>query len=1211
VFSVRSLRRSSLCRLFRCIIHRLCLANVQTPCYHQTDMTTDRLLVVLVVFLLGGVSAQTSDCSSRGTWLTEDRGCLCDVDYRGLDCQFVSSGANCSLETSPSLTRICPPGFDSVDDCQTNIDECTSEPCHNGGTCQDGINSFVCGCPPGFSGILCQTNIDECASNPCQFGGTCLNQYNGYTCLCDTGYSGDDCQTNIDECLTSPCEHGATCHDGIASHTCTCAPGFSGSNCEIDIDECGSTPCQNGATCQDDIDGFTCHCVIGYSGLQCQTNIDECSSSPCVNGGTCVDGLSEWTCQCSPGFNGTICDGQISECESNPCLNGGICMDQLDAFSCSCVDGFSGARCQTNVDECVSGPCQNGGTCHDFHGFYECECPPGYMFSDCSMEIDECASNPSCLNGGTCIDLINGYECLCEETYYGAQCENQAQCFRVAPDIPVPNAIDGGTPRYLDYSYVQTTEDVISPVPSVDNYAFGASVVFGGIGFYDDIAPNLVTLSLMRIQPWPPGSDEDGAHILMIPTSQTSANFYCFTGSVRGYITHTVGSIDFIQPAWHRVGCAADRLDDDDNVYFHYDGTTYLYHASNPGALGAIQSNYTIGKANDHPDLAFAPFPAHVRFAHATYNYPNATVREAVLSGIIDTLDENGAPVHTNLVDFSAPLVGETPADFGSLTGDTDPHLLTSSYSVAAGAPGYVPCLADPWPTCPAGKTGTNCDVVDGCMSSPCLDGTTCIRQRDGSVACSYCDSNPCQNDATCQNGATSYVCLCLPGFSGIVCQTDIDECLSNPCHNGGTCSDQANEYSCECPSGTTGLSCETNIDECASAPCQNGGTCGDLIDSWSCSCPPGYSGSVCQTDINECSSVPCQNGGTCTDGVNAYSCACVAGYTGTRCNLEVDECASNPCTNGGVCVDDFNRHVCDCADGLGGDTCSAPAVLRLNPRGLANANGQSGIWYNYTQPQTAVDISIAVKTTWNTTDTATRLAIVLDDNPQLSIANVPIALQLISQRVSTTTHRVICFRRSPDLQTTQATLDFPPSYFSGALFEFGCDAHYDTTQVILQPWALNVTGLSFVATGVPGVPTIRRLRVGRTSPGATTSPVSNLLDLRIGFNFSESDRKALRFSNASMSPLHHLIVGTDGAGVPIDRGLFGGAFSMTGFETVTISNRPQWQTMSPTAAVELEMDRCVWGQCQNGATCQATLYDFTCLCDVGWTGPLCATPDP
>ena len=39
------------------------------------------------------------------------------------------------------------------------------------------------------------TDIDECASGPCQNGGTCVDQVNGYQCHCAPGYTDLQCQT--------------------------------------------------------------------------------------------------------------------------------------------------------------------------------------------------------------------------------------------------------------------------------------------------------------------------------------------------------------------------------------------------------------------------------------------------------------------------------------------------------------------------------------------------------------------------------------------------------------------------------------------------------------------------------------------------------------------------------------------------------------------------------------------------------------------------------------------------------------------------------------------------------------------------------------------------------------------------------------------------------------------------------------------------------
>ena len=46
----------------------------------------------------------------------------------------------------------------------TDVDECASAPCQNGGTCIDQVNGYLCHCEPGFTDLQCQKGMNKCMS---------------------------------------------------------------------------------------------------------------------------------------------------------------------------------------------------------------------------------------------------------------------------------------------------------------------------------------------------------------------------------------------------------------------------------------------------------------------------------------------------------------------------------------------------------------------------------------------------------------------------------------------------------------------------------------------------------------------------------------------------------------------------------------------------------------------------------------------------------------------------------------------------------------------------------------------------------------------------------------------------------------------------------------------------------------------------------------
>uniref|UniRef100_A0A4W6E6U9 Neurocan b n=1 Tax=Lates calcarifer TaxID=8187 RepID=A0A4W6E6U9_LATCA len=78
---------------------------------------------------------------------------------------------------SSNRNEICNTSVLTASLLPTDVDDCQSEPCENGGTCVDKIDSFLCLCLPSYGGDTCEKDVEGCEHGWRKFHGHCYRYF--------------------------------------------------------------------------------------------------------------------------------------------------------------------------------------------------------------------------------------------------------------------------------------------------------------------------------------------------------------------------------------------------------------------------------------------------------------------------------------------------------------------------------------------------------------------------------------------------------------------------------------------------------------------------------------------------------------------------------------------------------------------------------------------------------------------------------------------------------------------------------------------------------------------------------------------------------------------------------------------------------------------------------------------------------------------------
>ncbi|XP_067845710.1 protein crumbs homolog 1 [Heptranchias perlo] len=963
-------------------------------------------------------------------------GLHCDIDVPACLSHPCLNSATCQ-DNVGNYTCHCWPGFSGTH-CEIDVHECFSNPCLHGGECVElswrnmyGNTSelpavfsyehaagYICKCQHGFTGSHCEMDVNECDSNPCQNGGTCQNTVESYICHCparnqqEVFYGGKNCTDILTGCENHECQNRAVCipflKDAQHRHYCLCANGYAGLNCQrsttfsFAVSGYLRIKTASARKLEESMDKLRyrvflrCRTILSSAIIFHRGNKDTFMKLELFNGHLYASLQMKNQLVAALEIFKNVSDGDWHTVEVT--LGSDFSVKLLDN---SCPEECAIQKFVGLESGQLASAFENtffGGTEDEYRDFPKVtnviQSQPYFVGCLQDVEVDSqvidvenlsvdstlnvkpgcsenewCQRNP-CQSKGQCIDLLLNYKCECFRPYMGFNCSEEF----------IPGGF--GHEDYKGYALFTIDDDLGE---EVNISMFVRSRKPNGLLFvlknssalylqiWLDTGKIVVQTHLSETLISSHYTTDSGFHLITVKLKKNKMELvqsgqrvdYILIHPIRvraGDVAYIGGLPDQLEPAHdgrYFKGCIQDVRINSKRLEFYpigvsedsYSNRTLVNVTSgcigdnacklnpclNGGTCSSIWDDFICtcppnmsGKTCNQVkwcQLNPCPLDSECHLLSDGFDcLANATFK-GEKSGL--TFRGNGKIKRelTNVTfglrtrDSNAVILhAEKEQDFITV-GIQQCHLI---FIIKSGnSLGNLSILSST-----ALSDGLWHDIVFH-MIDPLLQYSRWqmeIDKKEETVTSTAVGGNLnfllegtdiYLGSGGPEKGGSLAGCLNTMKLGGISLQYFEND-------NMYIHKPQRDQF-IKTSSNTVLLGCPMkNI--CISNPCKNNGSCEDMVSYYQCSCPSGWTGLNCEVNINECQSSPCIHG-NCTDKVSAYKCTCESGFMGTNCEVNIDNCRNHKCANGATCFDAIDSYSCRCPINFTGRFCEYPRL--------------------------------------------------------------------------------------------------------------------------------------------------------------------------------------------------------------------------------------------------------------------------------------------